>query len=120
MSDNQQEAANRKARELAGSAVDAGCIPFPDTGGGGGDAPKKLVSFVRLPCEGYPDSRFQKEVGAILNQNGVFRRDRLPVVINRETSAVEPMTPRRFSSYCEKHMIVARFHWNSKANGGQG
>ncbi len=122
MSDDQQEAANRKAREMAGSAVDAGCIPFPDGKGGGpgGEAPKKLATFVRLPCEGYPDSRFQQEVGAILNKNGVFRRDRLPVVINRETSAVEPMTANRFRTYCEKHMIPAKFYWNSKANGGEG
>jgi len=121
MSDDQQEAANRKAREMGGSAVDAGLVPFPEQGTKGADGePKKHVPFVRLPCEGYPDSRFQLEVGAILNKNGVFRRDRMPVVINRETSAVDPMTPRRFSSYCEKHMIVAKFHWNSKANGGQG
>lgn len=120
MSDDQQEAANRKAREMAGSAVDAGFVPIPDQTKTADGEPKKHVPFVRLPCEGYPDSRFQQEVGAILNKNGVFRRDRVPVVINRETSAVDMMTPRRFSSYCEKHMIVAKFHWNPKANGGQG
>lgn len=121
MSDDQQQEANRKARELGGSAVDAGCIPFPggETKTGEGE-PKKHAPFVRLPCEGYPDSRFQSEVGAILNKNGVFRRDRLAVVINRESSAVEPMSANRFRTYCEKHMIPAKFHWNPKANGGQG
>jgi hypothetical protein len=119
MSDDQQQEANKKARELAGSAVDAGCIPFPEGKTADGE-PKKHAPFVRLTCEGYPDSRFQLEVGAILNKNGVFRRDRLAVVINRESSAVEPMTPNRFRTYCEKHMIPAKFHWNAKANGGQG
>ncbi len=120
MSDDQQEAANRKAREMAGSAVDAGCIPFPEGSKAADGEPKKHAPFVRLPTEGYPDSRFQSEVGSILKHNGVFRRDRLPVVINRETAAVEPMSPRRFRSYCEKHMITAKFCWNAKANGGQG
>lgn len=119
MGDDQTTEANRKARELAGSVVDAGCNPSPEAKSADGE-PKKHLLFVRLPCEGYPDSRFQMEVGGILKHNGVFRRDRLPVVINRETSAVEPMSAKRFRTYCEKHMITAKFHWNPKSNGGQG
>lgn len=105
---------------MAGSAVDAGCVPFPGPKKDGEEPPKREVPFVRLPCEGYPDSKFQKEVGAILNRNGVFRRDRLPVVINRETAAVEPMTANRFRSYCERHMVPAKFYWNKDARGGEG
>lgn len=119
MSDDQTTEANRKARELAGSAVDAGCVPQSEQQAADGE-PKKHAPFVRLPGAGYPDSRFQLEVGSVLKHNGVFRRDRLPVVINRETSAVEPMSAKRFRTYCEKHMITAIFHWNPKANGGQG
>lgn len=111
MSDNQAQEANRVARQLAGAVVDAGTPaeqPPP------GDAAKKELLYVRLPTDGWGEHRFAQEVGAILTHNGVFRRDRLPVVINRETAAVEPMSVQRFRTYCAKHMITARFVFNDK------
>lgn len=111
MSDKQTEAANRKARELAGAAIDVN-VPPPEAAGS--EPEKKEVPIVRLPGDGYGDHRFQKEVGAILNRNGVFRRDRLPVVINRETGLIEPMTPRRFCTYASKHMQTAKFNFDPK------
>jgi hypothetical protein len=110
MSDNQAEAANRVARQLAGAVVDGGNPPPPPAGP---EHAKELL-YVRLPCDGWGDHRFAQEVGAILNRNGVFRRDRLPVVINRETAAVEPMSVQRFRTYCSKHMITSRFVFNDK------
>jgi hypothetical protein len=75
-------------------------------------APKGAEShpspFVRLPCEGYPLSNTAREIGAILKSNGVFRRDSLPVTINRESGSVEVMSADRFRSYVEKHMVTGK------------
>lgn len=97
---------------MAGSAVDVG-LPAPL---GPTENKHEEVLYVRLPGDGWGDHRFAKEVGAILNKNGVFRRDRLAVVINRETAAVEPMSVQRFRTYCAKHMVTARFVFNEKTN----
>lgn len=105
--DEQREAANRAARELGGALVDVGTKkPQGDTG----DA-EKVVVYVRLPCEDYPLSRFAREVGQILKTNGVFRRENVPVTIDRESGQLLPMTANRFRTYVEQHMITAKFHW---------
>ena len=111
MSDKQSEAANKKARELGGAAVDVGTVPSTSADP---DAQKKEVPDVRLPCDGYGIQRFAAEVGMILKTNGVFRRENVPIVINRESGRVEHMTPQRFRTYCAKSMRTSRFEWNKK------
>ncbi len=114
MSDDQRDAANRVARELAGAAVDAGAPPPPAEAAGG--EKKREVPLVRLPCEGWGDHRFQTEVGQILKTNGIFRRENIPVVINPETGRVETMTVQRFRTYCVKSMKTARFLYTKEGS----
>lgn len=61
---------------------------------------------------------FAKNVGAIVSQNGVFRRESVPVTIDRESGRIEDMDPIRFQSYVENQMYcyVERF---SRAGAGK-
>lgn len=68
--------------------------------------------FVRLPCEDYNLTNFAKEVGNILNKNGVFRRDEMVVTVNRERGVLVEMEANRFRTYVEKHCTPARFFWD--------
>jgi hypothetical protein len=107
----QLDAANRVARQMAGSAIEPGAP-------GAGAAPaapdkkeEKRPLFVRLPCEGHSFTKWAKDVGAILKTNGVFRIGRMPVTISVEPTSlgsIEPMDADRFRTYVEKHMVPAK------------
>lgn len=111
--DQQREAANRAAREIAGAAVDGGnVVPFTPGAGDSGGPTEKEPLYVRVPCEGHQLYKFAHEVGQILKTNGVFRRENLPVTINRETGGMEVMSANRFRTYIERYMIPAKFVWS--------
>jgi hypothetical protein len=105
VSDNQTEAANRVARELAGAAVDAGSIAAEPQS----VRTKRDVPYVRLPGDHYQLRAAADELGKILRQNGVFRREDMVVTIDREKGRIVPLTPQRFRSYVEEYCITAKY-----------
>ncbi len=48
---------------------------------------------------------FAANVGSIVGANGLYRRGTVPVTIDPETGAIEPMEPLRFQSYIEAHLV---------------
>jgi len=105
MSDIQTEAANRIARELGGSAVDAGA-PVPPAAG---TEEKKVLTYVRLPGDHYQLSATAKDIGAILCRDGVFRREDMIVTIDREKGVLVPMDAHRLRSYVETYCCPAKY-----------
>jgi hypothetical protein len=79
-----------------------------------GDLLDKL--WVEVVGDGRRLSAFAKDIGFVLAHNGVYRRDRIPVTINRETGAMEPLEEHRFRSYVEKDLVC----WKWKAYGKAG
>jgi hypothetical protein len=120
--EEQIAAANRAARELGGALVDpaggggegAGDGEREGGAGHGGPASRPPV-WVRLPGEGWPVSKFAKEVGAVLCTNGVFRRENIPVTVNAEEGGrLEVMSPTAFRTYIEQYMLPAKFSWGKE------
>ncbi len=59
---------------------------------------------------------FARAVGLVMAQDGIYRRDRVPITINAETGSMEPMDDQRFRSYVE-HKIVC-WKWQSHGRAG--
>ena len=109
MSDDQREAANRVARELGGSAVDAGATAPTAGATGSGPDGKRDVVRVRLPSDNHQLSCTARDIGAILNKNGVFRREDMIVTIDREKGTLVPMEAQRLRTYVERYCITAKY-----------
>lgn len=84
------------------------------------DAPEDLRNKLWIELVGGDRllGAFAKDIGAVLSCNGVFRRDRIPVTINVETGAMEPMDDHRFRSYVEKHVVPFKWVAVSGKRGG--
>ena len=82
------------------------------------DAEPELLDKLWVECVmgGRLLSAFAKDVGVVLAQNGVYRRDRVPITINPETGAMEPMDDYRFCSYVEKDLVC--WKWKSFGKAG--
>lgn len=106
MNDDQREAANRVARQLGGAAVDVGAATPVVTAAA--EATRE-VPYVRLPADHYQLSGTAKDIGAILNKNGVFRREDMIVTINREKGQLEPMSAQRLRTYVERYCRTAKY-----------
>lgn len=110
---NQVEALNRLARERAGSSVDDEPPAPPETGGGGGDhhgKPEPAV-FIELPRVGRPDSAFAREAGMVCKGAGVFRRDTVPVLVNRESGSIDVLRPETFQTFIESAAVTYKAKW---------
>lgn len=108
----QSEAANRFARERAGRAFDPpshlSVVP-PGGGGGGGSGDAGdggRPEWVRLPGPGRTVSQFARELGAVLCDRGLFRRDLVPVTVHPETGRMDAMNAERFLTFVEDHAIT--------------
>ena len=55
-------------------------------------------------------SQMAREIGGVLSQNGVFCRQRNAMTISPDGRLVD-MTPRRFRTYCEDHLVT--FQWQA-------
>lgn len=82
------------------------------------DASEDLLDklWVEVVGDGRRLGAFSKDVGIVLGQNGVFRRDRIPITINPENGSMESMEEHRFRSYVEKDIVC----WKWKNFGKQG
>lgn len=100
------------ARELGGAAVDTGQPAAAQAPGG---EAKPAAVRVRLPSDNYQLSATAREIGAILNKNGVFRREDLIVTIDREKGSLVPMEAQRLRTYVERYCVTAKYGGRDEA-----
>ena len=96
---NQVDALNRLAREHGGSTVDGGGPP--EVIEEGGEKPSHEVPWIELPREGRVITNFARELGDVCAKNGVYRRDKIAVTINKESGLIDVMQPEEFIGYAE-------------------
>lgn len=96
MSD-QANALNRALRE--------GGVAPPEAPGAPADGqltmPGIQLPTLELPREGRRMEAFAREAGQIAKMNGVFRREQIPVTIDKEEGIMVAMLPYRFLTYIE-------------------
>lgn len=96
---DQIEALNRLAREEAGALVEDS-LPV-DAVAAAVEEPTDVPKIV-LPGEGRTVTAFAMEAGNVCKVNGVYRRDSIPVVVNRESGGIEPLTASKFCTEIEE------------------
>lgn len=118
-SNDQVEALNRLAREQAGSSVDDAPPDPPECSGGGGDhhrRPEPAV-YIELPRVGRPDSAFAREAGLVCKAQGVYRRDTVPVLVNRESGSIDVLRAETFQTFIEEQAVTYKAKWKKNADG---
>lgn len=73
----------------------------------GGDSEARSAAFrhmVELPKPGRPLGEFAADLGKILSRHEIFRRGDQACRINQDTGRLEPMTPRYFRTWAERHV----------------
>lgn len=109
---DQTDAANKFAREMAGAKVDPKKSTGDyrvldggdDDGKGGSDRP--TWEFIKLPGEGRPLSQFARELGSICKEGPIYRRETVPVTINPEDGGMEAIIPDRFRTFVEEFAVT--------------
>jgi hypothetical protein len=112
--DDQVEAMNRLAREQAGSGVDD--PPEPPERAPKAQGPQEAV-FIELPRVGRPDSSFALEAANVCKLNGVYRRDTVPVVVNRESGTIDVLRAETFQTYLEGLAVTYKAKWKKDDEG---
>lgn len=106
----QADKANKFLRDKLGSEVDAaagaiGLRVLSDGDGGGGDP--KSRPWVELPGRGQRDlSDFAQELGAVMSEAPLFRRENVLVTVDHETGLMQVMDPERFLSWVSDYANV--------------
>lgn len=110
MSDQQAIEANKFARQHFGGEVDAaaGAPGFKVVGGGDAqDVEKAPSAWVELPGAGNRDlSDFARELGAVLADAPIFRREDVIVTVEPTTGDMKLMTPERFLTWVSDHVVI--------------
>lgn len=103
---DQAAALNAKMREL-------GVLDPAETAtsAGAGDGGYDSLPPLELPRDGWGLDDFAREAGKVTKLNGVFRRDRMAVTINKETGQVEPIDSDEFRTYLAN--LAFLFKWKS-------
>lgn len=96
---DQIEALNRLAREEAGALVDDS---IEEENSEPAEEGQRELPKIQLPGEGRTVTTFALEAGQVCRLNGVYRRDSIPVVVNRESGGIEPLTPSKFCTEIEE------------------
>lgn len=94
---DQLQQMNRLAREHGGS--DIGGPPAEPPGDGKDKKPE--LPWIELPRDGRLITSFAREVADVCSKNGVYRRDKIPVTINKESGLIDPIKPEEFVGYIE-------------------
>lgn len=91
----------------------------PETGGGGGGHHGKPgpAVFIELPRVGRPDSAFAREAGLVCKANGVFRRDTVPVLVNRESGSIDVLRSETFQTFIEETAVTYKAKWKKGEDG---
>jgi hypothetical protein len=113
---DQVEALNRLAREQAGSQVDDPPPPAPPEIKDSKTGPE-MATFIELPRVGRPDSVFAREAGAVCREHGVYRRDTIPVLVNRESGSIDVLRPETFQTYVERLAVTYKAKWKKDEDG---
>jgi len=69
---------------------------------------KPEIPKILLPGKNRVLASFYKEVGAVLCTNGVFLRDRVPVVLNKTRGSIEELSSKALRSYVDNHAWLYR------------
>jgi hypothetical protein len=88
-----------------------GVLPPPEAGQSAenpGTAEKPEMPKILLPGKNRVLANFYREVGAVLCTNGVFLRDRVPVVLNKTRGTIEELTAKAVRSYVDNHAWLYR------------
>jgi hypothetical protein len=109
-SDDQTDKANEFARRNFGAEVDAAAgaagIAVMTGKEGAGDG-KPSLPWVELPGTGHRDlSDFARELGAVLAEAPVFRREEVVVTVEPTTGEMKVMTPERLLSWVSNYAVV--------------
>ena len=100
---DQVRALNELARHEAGALVDGDTVtresdPEPE-------GPRELPRIV-LPGEGRTVTNFAREAALACQVNGVYRRDSIPVIVNRETGGIENLLAEKFCTELEQCAVT--------------
>lgn len=98
----QIEALNRLARQEAGALVDD---VMPTLAVVPKEGPATVPKIV-LPGDGRTVTAFAQEAGQVCRMNGVYRRDSMAVVVNRETGGIESLSASKFCTEIEEVAIT--------------
>lgn len=100
---DQIDALNKLAREEAGALADPSVTPETAL-----EAPKpRELPNIVLPGEGRRITDFAREASSACRLNGVYRRDNQPVIVNRETGGIEPLSPAKFCTELEEVAVTS-------------
>lgn len=112
-SDDQINEMNRLARMQAGGTVDPESMDDDLGEENQDDRPPAAVPWIELPRDGRPVSIFAREMAVICRATGeFFRRDSVPVTINREDGRIEPIDPVAFRTDADEFCVP--FKWKSR------
>lgn len=119
MSD-QANMANKFAREKFGASVDeaAGApglrvLTGTDADGKPDEVPK--LPWVELPGTGNRDlAEFAAELGAVLAEAPIFRREDVIVTVEPTTGEMKLMTPERFLTWVSDHVVIYEVYETGK------
>lgn len=85
-------------------AKDAGILPL----GAADEIAATLNSNrpkIRLPGPGRELMYFASEIGDVLKEKDFYRRDRVPVGINREKARLDPVSAQAFRTLAQRHLV---------------
>jgi len=116
VSSEQSKAANAAIRRLLGTRADEAAAPVSmrvltgGEGGGGedgaeGEGEGNSAPWIELPGGGRMDRDFAHELGALLAERLIFRRESEVVTVNPETGACDVMTAEAFVTAVEEYCV---------------
>jgi hypothetical protein len=107
--DNQANEANKFARQHFGGEVDAaaGAAGFKVLTDGEGEGGPPKIPWVELPGHGNRDvADFARDLGAVLAECPIFRREDVVVTVEPTTGQVKPMSPEHFCTWVTDFAVV--------------
>src|SRR5438874_314561 len=92
---------NKQIDKLRKLAKDAGLLPEMSKD----DELARLLNSqrpkIKLPGDSRELSQFAREIGQIVRKQGLFRRDKIPVIVNAEKKRLDVMTPEMLRTWVE-------------------
>lgn len=98
-------------------AKDAGILPL---GGNDDEIAATLNSQrpkIRLPGDNRELMHFAAEIGDVLKEKDFYRRDRLPVGINREKARLDAVSAQAFRTLAQRHLVFFKEKNVAEADG---
>ena len=108
MSSEQADSTNAllRSKEVLPPPPDGGDPEKPDEG------ERPALPKIRLPGKNRDLASFYHELGGVMCKNGVYMRDDIPMVLNKATNRLEPLTSKIFRSYVDRHAWLFGLEFN--------